>query len=111
MEIYNFCGDRHLFSLVKRLSADHLCVMEAMGCYHQHLAIYLYELGIRLNEEGVNSGEFHPMDVKVATHIVVSSLARCYEMFLPDGKETINPVELENEFMSFIFGAIRALEI
>jgi len=33
----------------KILSADHWCVMEATGCYHQRLAIYLYERGIRLS--------------------------------------------------------------
>lgn len=33
----------------KRLCADHWCVMEATGCYHQRLAIYLYERGIRLS--------------------------------------------------------------
>ena len=38
------------FSLLKkRLSADHWCAMEATGCYHQRLAIYLYEHGIRLS--------------------------------------------------------------
>lgn len=38
------------FSLFKkRLSADHWCVMEATGCYHQRFAIYLYERGIRVS--------------------------------------------------------------
>ncbi|WP_339841386.1 IS110 family transposase [uncultured Maribacter sp.] len=38
------------FSLLKeRLSADHWCAMEATGCYHQRLAIYLFEHGIRLS--------------------------------------------------------------
>ncbi|MGB5647261.1 IS110 family transposase [Muriicola sp.] len=33
----------------KRLTANHWCVMEATGCYHQRLAIYLYEEGISLS--------------------------------------------------------------
>lgn len=47
---FQFNNNLKGFSLFKkRLSADHWCVMEATGCYHQRLAIYLYERGIRLS--------------------------------------------------------------
>lgn len=33
----------------KTLSNDHWCVMEATGCYHQQLALFLYESSFRLS--------------------------------------------------------------
>lgn len=47
---FQFKNNPKGFSLFKkRLSADHWCVMEATGCYHQRLAIYLHEHVIRLS--------------------------------------------------------------
>jgi len=33
----------------KRLSKNHWCVMEATGCYHQRLALYFHDEGIKLS--------------------------------------------------------------
>jgi transposase len=47
---FQFKNNPKGFSLFKkRLSVDHWCAMEATGCYHQRLALYLYEHGIRLS--------------------------------------------------------------
>ena len=35
-------------SFLKSLSADHWCVMEATGCYHQQLAMFLFGKDIRV---------------------------------------------------------------
>ena len=35
-------------SFHKSLGANHWCVMEATGCYHQQLALYLFDKGIRV---------------------------------------------------------------
>jgi len=35
-------------SFKKELSINHWCVMEATGCYHQQLALYLFDKGIRI---------------------------------------------------------------
>lgn len=35
-------------SFIKSLSKDHWCVMEATGCYHQQLALYLFTKNIRV---------------------------------------------------------------
>lgn len=35
-------------SFKKELSLNHWCVMEATGCYHQQLALYLFDEGIRV---------------------------------------------------------------
>lgn len=46
---FQFKNDMKGFALFKkRLSSVHWCVMEATGSYHQCLAIYLYEQGIRV---------------------------------------------------------------
>ena len=42
-------GPKGFSRFFKRLSADHWCVMEATGCYHQRLAVYLHEREIRLS--------------------------------------------------------------
>jgi transposase len=47
---FQFKNNPKGFSLFKkRLSVDHWCAMESTGCYHQRLALYLYEHGIRLS--------------------------------------------------------------
>lgn len=35
-------------SFLKTLSSDHWCVMEATGCYHQQLALFLFDKAIRI---------------------------------------------------------------
>ena len=36
-------------SFLKVLTSDNWCIMEATGCYHQQLALYLFEKGIRVS--------------------------------------------------------------
>ncbi len=46
---FQFRNDLKGFALfAKRLKPGHWCVMEATGCYHQRLAIYLYEMGVHV---------------------------------------------------------------
>ena len=35
-------------SFLKALGTDHWCVMEATGCYHQQLALFLFDKAIRV---------------------------------------------------------------
>ncbi len=47
---FQFSNDEKGFSLFrKQLTSDHWCVMEATGCYHQRLAIDLFEKGLRVS--------------------------------------------------------------
>lgn len=36
-------------SFLKVLTSDYWCIMEATGCYHQQLALYLFDKGIRVS--------------------------------------------------------------
>ena len=45
-----FSNDEQGFGLfIKRLTPSHWCVMEATGCYHQQLAIALFEINLRVS--------------------------------------------------------------
>ncbi len=47
---FQFTNDEKGFKLFrKELTSAHCCVMEATGCYHQRLAIALFEKGIRVS--------------------------------------------------------------
>ncbi len=46
---FQFTNDKKGFrSFAKLLSKDHWCVMEATGCYHQQLALHLFDKGIKV---------------------------------------------------------------
>lgn len=45
-----FSNDEKGFDLfIKQLTSNHWCVMEATGCYHQRLAITLFDIGLRVS--------------------------------------------------------------
>ena len=47
---YQYSNDEKGFRLFKKsITIDHWCVMEATGCYHQQLAIYLFDNGLRVS--------------------------------------------------------------
>ena len=59
---FQFTNDKKGFrSFAKLLSKDHWCVMEATGCYHQQLALYLFDKGIRGNcTEPIDNQKVYP---------------------------------------------------
>lgn len=47
---FQFSNDEKGFNLFKKqLTSNHWCAMEATGCYHQQLAITLFETGLRVS--------------------------------------------------------------
>ncbi|WP_427622671.1 IS110 family transposase [Pseudomonas hunanensis] len=47
---FQYSNDEKGFKLFKKsITIDHWCVMEATGCYHQQLAIYLFDNGLRVS--------------------------------------------------------------
>ena len=47
---YQYSNDEKGFKLFKKsITIEHWCVMEATGCYHQQLAIYLFDNGLRVS--------------------------------------------------------------
>lgn len=59
-------------------------------------------------EDGVEKGEFRPMNIEIATNSIVSSLRWSYNKYVDNSNTSINPIELEKQFMNFIFNGVKA---
>tara|TARA_R110002020_G_scaffold173142_3_gene363891 strand:+ start:769 stop:1350 length:582 start_codon:yes stop_codon:yes gene_type:complete len=59
-------------------------------------------------EDGVEKGEFRPMNIEIATNSIVSSLRWSYNKYVDNSNTSINPIELEKQFMDFIFNGVKA---
>ena len=59
-------------------------------------------------EDGVEKGEFRPMNIEIATNSIVSSLRWSYNKYVDNSNISINPIELEKQFMDFIFNGVKA---
>ena len=59
-------------------------------------------------EDGVEKGEFRPMNIEIATNSIVSSLRWSYNKYVDNNNTSINPIELEKQFMDFIFNGVKA---
>ncbi|MEP3373659.1 MAG: TetR/AcrR family transcriptional regulator [Maribacter dokdonensis] len=59
-------------------------------------------------EDGVEKGEFRPMNIEIATNSIVSSLRWSYNKYVDNSNTRINPIELEKQFMDFIFNGVKA---
>ncbi|WP_411767692.1 TetR/AcrR family transcriptional regulator [Winogradskyella sp. A3E31] len=57
-------------------------------------------------KEGITLGQFRPLDVYVASNTILSALRWLYDKYTnPNSKS--NPIEVEKEFIDFIFGGLR----
>lgn len=68
----------------------------------------LYEKKMaRLLREGIKSGVFKVMDVKIATALILSSIRWLYDAYA-DTKNVMNPIELERQIVGLVFGGVLA---
>lgn len=74
----------------------------ALSDYTSKRNNYLTKLSLII-EEGIEKGEFRPMNVEIATNSIVSSLRWSYNKYVDNTKTPINPIELEKQIMDFVF--------
>tara|TARA_R110002051_G_scaffold280349_1_gene341969 strand:- start:30833 stop:31417 length:585 start_codon:yes stop_codon:yes gene_type:complete len=79
----------------------------ALSDYTSKRNNYLTKLSLII-EEGIEKGEFRPMNVEIATNSIVSSLRWSYNKYVDNTKTPINPIELEKQIMDFVFMGVKA---
>lgn len=57
-------------------------------------------------EEGIEKGEFRVMNVEIATNSIISSLRWTYNKYVNNDELATNPIELEKQFMDFVFNGV-----
>ncbi len=66
----------------------------------------LYEKKMaKLLREGVKSGKFKEMNIKIATALILSSIRWLYDSYT-DENSALNPVELEREIVGLVFNGV-----
>lgn len=66
----------------------------------------LYEKKMaRLLREGVKTGVFKEMNIKIATALILSSIRWLYDSYA-DAKSAMNPIELERQIVGLVFGGV-----
>ncbi len=75
--------------------------------YSEYVALRsLYEKKMaKLLREGVKSGVFAALNVKIATAVILSSIRWVYDAYA-DTKSNINPIELERQIVSLVFDGV-----
>ncbi len=79
----------------------------ALSEYVAKRSDYIFKIASIL-EDGVEKGEFRPMNIEIATNSIVSSLRWSYNKYVDNSNTSINPIELEKQFMDFIFNGVKA---
>ena len=79
----------------------------ALSEYVAKRSDYIFKIASIL-EDGVEKGEFRPMNIEIATNSIVSSLRWSYNKDVDNSNTSINPIELEKQFMDFIFNGVKA---
>lgn len=66
----------------------------------------LYEKKMaKLLREGIKSGVFKTIDVKIATAVILSSIRWLYDAYA-DSKNAMNPIELERQIVGLVFRGV-----
>ena len=79
----------------------------ALSEYVAKRSDYIFKIASIL-EDGIEKGEFRPMNIEIATNSIVSSLRWSYNKYVDNSNTSINPIELEKQFMDFIFNGVKA---
>jgi len=58
-----------------------------------------------LLQEGIDVKVFKPMDVEIATSVILASLRWFYDKYATN-KKTLNPIELERQIVDFVFNGV-----
>jgi AcrR family transcriptional regulator len=75
--------------------------------YSEYVALRsLYEKKMaKLLREGIKTGVFKPMDIKIASALILSSIRWLYDAYA-DAKNTMNPIELERQIVGLVFDGV-----
>lgn len=66
----------------------------------------LYEKKFRdLLQAGIDTKVFKPMDIEIATSVILASLRWFYDKYATND-ETLNPIELERQIVDFVFNGV-----
>lgn len=67
---------------------------------------YLLKVG-NIVKQGMDAGQFRPMDVEIATFLIFSSLRWIFNLVINETNDKkLNAIELEKQINDFIFGGI-----
>ena len=75
--------------------------------YNEYVALRTsYEKKMaRLLREGVKSGVFKELNIKITTALILSSIRWLYDSYA-DAKPITNPIELERQIVGLVFGGV-----
>ena len=59
----------------------------------------------RLLREGVKTGVFKELNIKIAAALILSSIRWLYDSYA-DAKSTMNPIELERQIVGLVFDGV-----